>query len=436
MTLTLAAGLNPTQLARALRSLAAEQGLSLSCDPTTVRRWLAGTQPRPPAPALLLECLSRRLGRPVSAKEAGLTHTPAVAVDPAWEADPLRNLARLTGFELDPARQSLLGANGFSLAATVVPDQITFTPAPVQPASEGPLPAPPLPAVTDGWHGMAQVFHAAAEQYGGELVRAALAAFLAHRVIPVLHSQVHDRNRQAVLSAAAQLTLLLGNMSVDCGHDRTAQHYHRIAARLAADAGDPATLAIALRTMATHAYQLGHHTPAVLRLSEQAVTHAHAAPSAVQAYAQAHYAVLLSYYDRSAALSTLASAERLHARADAAPGPFTAYPVGALYYQRAQALSILGDQPGSMNALNTSLRLRTAAEYRAAGLTRAKLAEIHFSIGHLEQALAHWQAFLNAYPVIGPARATRHLQTMRRQLRHYPGHQAASQLLAQANLLG
>ncbi|MDX3763973.1 hypothetical protein [Streptomyces sp. AK02-04a] len=434
-TLIQAAGLSPAQLARALRALAAEQDLSVSYDYATVRRWLEGARPRPPAPALLVECLSRRLGRPVTAQEAGLTHAPAVTVDPAWQADPLRKLAQLTSAELDPARQRLLGADGFSLTALAIPDPLPSSAPADRPAPAGPDGAHPGSTESDHLHGMALHFNTAAEEYGGEPVRAALAAFLTHHVVPVLHTEKHERSRRSVLSASAQLTILLGLMSADSGHDRTAQHYHHIAARFAADAGDCTTLAIALRTMASHAYELGYHTPTVLHLSEQAAKHASAAPPAVQAYTHANLAVLQAYYDPRAALDTLALAERLHARADGPPGPFTAYPVSALYYQRAQTLSILGDRSGSVNALKQSLHMRSPAEHRAAVLTRARLAAVHMSIGHLEKALFHWQAFLTAYPTLHSARATRQLHTLREQLRPFQRHRAARQLLNQARLL-
>ncbi|MFD8396235.1 tol-pal system YbgF family protein [Streptomyces sp. NPDC059680] len=279
------------------------------------------------------------------------------------------------------------------------------------------------------------MFYAAAREYGGQAARASLAAFLADRVIPVLHAPAPEPSRRGVLAAAAQLTLLLGNMSVDSGHARTAQHYHYLAARLASDADDRSTLAIALRTMATHAYELGHHTPTVLRLSEQAVAHASAAPPAVQAYTETQYAVLLAHYDRRAALDALTRAERYHSRSDGPPGPFTAYPSGGLYYQRAETLSILGDHHGCVNALNTSLRLRPEAERHAVALTRARLAETHMRIGHLEQALTQWQAFLEAYATISSARAARHMQNLRGQLQPYQRNNAVRHLLDQTRLL-
>jgi len=287
----------------------------------------------------------------------------------------------------------------------------------------------------DHLQGMVLHFQTAAERYGGEPVRAALAAFIAHNVIPVLYTERHERSRRRMLSTAAQLTLLMGLMSADSGHNRTAQHYHQIATRFAADSGDFTTLAIGLRVMATHAVELGHHTPTVLRLSTQAAMHSSAAAPAVQAYTHAHLATVQAYYDSRAALGTLAHAERLHARANPPPGPFTSYPVGAMYYKRAETLNILGDHSGSVNALNTSLRMRSLAEHRAATLTRARLAEVHLSVGHLEEALPHWQTFLTAYPTVHSARAARRLHTMRERLRPYRRHRAVRELLDQARLL-
>ncbi|WP_249402328.1 hypothetical protein [Streptomyces sp. YIM 121038] len=73
------------QLAAALRQAAAEHGRPLACDRSMVSRWLAG--PRPPVPTLLLEVLSRRLGRPVVALEAGLSRAPSAVFDLFGEAN-------------------------------------------------------------------------------------------------------------------------------------------------------------------------------------------------------------------------------------------------------------------------------------------------------------------------------------------------------------
>lgn len=421
-----AAGWGPVQLAHAMRTEASEQGRQIACHPATVRRWLAGTQPRPPMPSLLLQCLSRRLGRAVTAQEAGLTRAPAAVVDPTWEAEPVRRLTHLTRAELDPARRALLGSGVYALTALTLPE------APLGHDRAGPAAARPEWAEAERTRAVVTMFAAAAEQHGGRPVRACVAAYLAHDVVPRLHAPGPEPVHRDLLSAAAQLTLLLASLCADDGHDAATQHYQQIAARLAADANDEATLAIALRAMATHAHELGHRTTTVLHLAERASDHARHAPYAVQAYTQAQLALVQAPHDPRAARAALSRAETLHARADTGPGPFTAYPLGALHYQRAAILAALGDHSQAARALATSLRHRTPGERLPAALTRARLAETQLHLGHLDQAVAHWQLFLEACPTLESARITARLHTMRTLLRPYRGRSRTADLLARS----
>lgn len=406
-------GWNGTQLAAAVRTVAAEHHHNLACDRSTVSRWLSGTQPRPPAPAFLTEALARRLGRPVTAQEAGLTRAPDPVVDLSWEADPLRKLAALSHADLNPTRRHLLGTGVFSLAALSVPDLAdlprfghaadrTLT---VHRAGRGEL---------EEMQTMAKAFADAAEAHGGGHVRTALAAYLAHDVSCWLHAPAKDAVRCRLLSAAAQLTILLGTMCADDGADAEAQHYHRIAA---------------------HAHDIGHRGPAVVNLAQRAADRARSASPIVLAYTQAHLAVTQARHDRHAALTALTAAERLHSRADTTPGPFTNYPLAALCYQRAQSLTALADHPGAVAALRTSLRLRTPGERHARILTHARLGESLLTIGHLEAALPHWQAFLDGYAFLHSARTTRQLDVMRRCLRPHQQHRGVKPLLARARVL-
>ncbi len=423
-----AAGCNKSQLARAVRQVASEHGKSMRCDHTSVSRWLAGGRPRHPAAAYLLEALSRKLGRPVSAQEAGFG--PGADILGQGDGDPLRRLMELTGMELDPARGHLLNSSVFSLARLSVED----TPCGTR------LPLEARPGVARCTHAevaqlrdMTTLFAQASQQHGGRPVRAPLAAYLAHTALPWLHAPAHEVVHQRMLSAVAQLALLLAGMCVDSAADGPAQRYQRIAARLAAEAGDHATLAIALRSMSSHAYDLGHHTTAVLHLAERAVEHARQASPLIQSYALAHLAVVQGHHARGAALTTLRRAQRVHVQGvDADTGPFTSYPVGALLYQRAQTLGALGDAAGSIRALNSSLRARTPTEHRARVLTRARLAETFLRQGHLEQAVHHWQGFLTACPTLRSSHVSLRLNLMRRHLRPHSRHPAAASLLAQA----
>ncbi|MEO3974476.1 hypothetical protein [Streptomyces sp. CAU 1734] len=437
------AGWTGTQLAQATRRVAGEHGRQLACDRSSVSRWLAGAQPRPPAPAYLLEALSRRLGRRVTAQQAGLTRAPLPAPALDWEgAAPLTALTRLTETELDPARRALLGAEPFSPLAFAVPEPLprprpprTVSGMPDGPAESGDRRAGELDA--ERMEAMAGVFAAAADRFGGGPVRAALAAYLAREVTARLHAPAPERVHGRLLGKTAQLTLLLGRICADGGDDAVAQRYHGIAVRLAADAGDHATIAIALRAMATHAHDLGHTGTRVLQLADRACDHARYAPPVVQTYAQAQLAVTLAHHDRRAALTALTRAERLYSAAGpASAGPFGTYSLGALHYQRAQTLGALGDHAGSVGALTASLRARGPGESHARALTHARLAETRLRLGHLDAALPHWRAFLDDYAALDSVRAARRLTAMRRALqphRHYP---AAAPLLIRAEAAG
>ncbi|MGW2184447.1 hypothetical protein [Streptomyces sp. NPDC001719] len=439
------AGWSQAQLGAAVTAVAAERGLPLRCDRSSVSRWLSGTTPRPPAPIVLLEALSRRLGRPVTVYEAGLTSAPAhaAASDLSWEADPLRKLTVLARALTDPGRRHLLTAGVFTLAALAVPDTAALARAKPT-ARPALLPGPCHIGKTDHagraeiehTQTMARLFAQAAEAHGARHVQPALAEYLNLSVAPWLHAPATDTIRGQLVTSAAQLTTLLGLMSTDAGMDAHAQHCYRTAAHLAAQADDQAAFAIALRAMSAHAHDLGHHTRGVHHLADRAAEAARHAPLAVRAYTLAHLAVIQAHNNRRAAANTLATAERLYDKAHAAPGPFTAYPHGALHYQRAQTLATLGDRHEATLAFATSLRLRTPAERLATTLTEARLAETLLAQGHLEAALPHWHAFLATYPLLHSTRTARRLDAMRRLLRPHSRHHATAKLLAQAATLG
>ncbi|NGO74062.1 hypothetical protein G5C65_38250, partial [Streptomyces sp. SB3404] len=122
-------------------------------------------------------------------------------------------------------------------------------------------------------------------RYGGGHARTALVCYLAHDVIPWLHAPATDTTHRQLLTAGAQLSILLGDMCADDTRDALAQHYHRTAAH------DAATYAIALHAMSTHAHELDHH-PAARALAQQAADAArHHAHPAIQTYTHAQLAV-------------------------------------------------------------------------------------------------------------------------------------------------
>ncbi|MGA5799098.1 hypothetical protein [Streptomyces sp. McG8] len=348
----------------------------------------------------------------------------------------MRRLSALTHADVDPTRRHLLHASLYSLAGLTVPE-----PRPLPDRTydrTAPHSCDAQSRATQGEVGqmqtMARVFAEAAQLHGPGHVRTALTAYLGHDVTGYLSAPATEHLHRRLLSGAAQLTVLLGTMCAGDGADALAQHYHRTAAQMAADADDMTTYAIALRTMSAHAHDLGHHSRSVLNLAERAAA-CDRTPPIVRAYAYAHLAVIQAHHDRRAALTALTAAERLHDRADTTPGPFSHYPAGALHYQRAQTLATLGDKPGALSALNLSLRLRTPAEHHACTLTRARTAETLLAQGQLDAALTHWQIFVDSYPTLHSVQATRHLDTMRRLLHPHRSHRPAAFLLTQSATL-
>ena len=81
------------ELAHAVNTLGAAEGLSLRYDRTSVAHWLSGTRPRPPVPDLVAAALTQRTGRLVIAEDTGF-------FPQAYERDPLPGMGMLYGLVL------------------------------------------------------------------------------------------------------------------------------------------------------------------------------------------------------------------------------------------------------------------------------------------------------------------------------------------------
>ncbi|MFD9427492.1 MULTISPECIES: hypothetical protein [unclassified Streptomyces] len=404
---------------------------------STVTRWLAGTHPRPPAPAYILEALSRRLGRPLAAADAGLTRAPARIPDWSWEADPVHHLAKLTHSQLDPSRGKLPGAEVYSLAALTVPnweDLLSRTTARRAGVMAGRRVGH---TEVEALKSMTVFFAASTGSFGGGHARTALTAYLADDVTPWLLTHASEHVHTQLLTHAAQLTILLGNMCTDDGNNALAQHYHRSAAHLAAEAEDPHTYTIALRALASHALDLGHQQPS-LTLTEQAAATAarHSSPLA-QSFTQSQLALAHARaHDRPRAFLALHNAEVLHSHADQnLSDPFDSYPTAAVHFQRARTLTALREHQEADRAFHASLRARAPKARRARALTTALLAESQLLQGNLEESLTTWRRFLIDYPGLRSARATASLTTMRQVLRPYSTHPDVALLTEEAATL-
>ncbi len=403
------AGWSGASLAREVNSLGAAQGFALRYDRTAVSHWLSGTQPRPPAPELVAQALSSRLGRRLRPAETGLVHeTPrAVGGD---------------GFAL------LAGALGTAEAREVyVPGGLTLSGITAVPATRiGP------PHVESARH-LLVVLSRSDDVFGSGAVREPLRRFLGTVLLPWLRGPSTPAVRRELFEVAAQLAYLCGFVAYDSGRHALAQRMYGAAARLADEAGDRVGHAVALRGLSVQAHQLGHVTEARALAREAVRIGVRHAPPQRHAFFLGQLALTEAAAGDAACLTRLTQAERCLERAGGAGDlPTGAFHPGALALHQAYVHRARGDHRSAVRALEISLRHRPPDERRSTAITLADLALTHLDIGHLDRACAAAHTFLDARPGVASARVEGRLRTLLARLRPYARDRAAAGVLERA----
>ncbi|MFF1496490.1 hypothetical protein [Streptomyces sp. NPDC058304] len=429
-TLLIEARWSGQDFARAVNGIAAEAGLTLSYDRTSVSHWLAGTRPPAHVVDLAAEALSRRTGRRIAAADTGLARPAGARARErpgggAHDADVLA-AAALAGAQLPDCGPDFgVGALGeipvYSSAWRPPEEQQPAHPG--QAGSRAGVRAEARAGARIGQdhvraaEAVLPVFRNADMMFGSGLARPALTAYLATTVAPWLRADAPPSVRHRLLGATSRLAYTAGFLCFDSNQHGVAQAYYRAALRLGREAGDPQCHAPVLRAMSVQAHHLGHRTQA-LELAEAAAREAGRLPALQAAFVTGQLAVAeAACGDRRAAVSHLAGAQRLLDRSAGQSAPIGDYHQAALCHQQAEALAALGDGRGAIAALGASLRHRPAAERRARAVTAARLAELHLGQGHLERACAAWHELLDVVPQLESARVTDALRRMRGRLR-------------------
>lgn len=416
------------QLATAVNTAGAEAGLRLSYDRTAVAHWLSGTQPRQPVPDLLVEVLSRRLGRQVTA--AGLWLVP--------EADG--NVAQQTNHDASSMLTSLHAASRwpastvptYSLAALMIPGWAESGPIPVRHKQDAGTPA--TLADTEAAEHLIRILSVGDATFGGGHVRRATAAYLAANLASKLYTPMPALTRRRLFTAATQMTYLCGFMCFDEELHGLSQRYYQTALRLAAENGDRSGYVTSLRALSVQAESLGHHLHA-RTLAETAVSSSRQLGPTQQAFVHGQLAVTQAADgDRSGALLSLAAAERRLDQATSAVPVIGAYHVASLTHQQAAVRALLGDRRGAIGSLRFSIRHRPAGERRARAITRALLAELELSTGRLDEAIETWHRFLDDYAHLDSGRATSALRKLRARIRPHTKNLAARAVLQRASV--
>ncbi|MDL5204952.1 tetratricopeptide repeat protein [Streptomyces sp. ALI-76-A] len=413
------------QLATAINRAGEEAGVSVRADKSNVSKWLKGHTPVEKVRPLILEAMSRRLGRQVTHAEAGL---PAPKDGPSAPGT-VEGLVDLGRADMDPSRRSVLGAGLYSVALTIPgwPDVIG--------RAEAVKKGKGLRygfAEVDMVVQMTEKVSELDDQFGGRTARPMAATFLVNTVAPYLRADAPEDVRQAMMSAASDLCYLTGYMAVDEGLHGLAQSYYLKALELAGAAEDHLTYCTTLRGMSVQAVDLGHG-PDALRLAEAAAAASPKAGPRMLAFLtgqQAHAAAQEG--DRTAALRYIREAEAAMDRAESRGKPLGSYDPAALNYHTAQVRYELGDVHGSIEALEESNRVRFSVYRRGNVRMRALLAERQLQVGHLEEAVKTWHAALDDYPLVHSGRADERIANMRRLIRPHLRHHGAAELYDRA----
>jgi hypothetical protein len=250
-------GMSRKELARRVKAAAQEWGQPhVTPDATTVRRWLAGDQPRPPVPEILAAVFSARFGYKVTTYDLGLGESGTAELSLAYNASftvTVEAVADLGRADVD--RRSFLAAAPFAAVAAVGPSRDWL----LNTLDQAPDPAPrvrleDVAAVRN----MFGEFQRMDVLQGGGTGRLILAEYMNQHVFPLLRRTHTDEVRRALCEAAAEQTYLLGWMAYDNGEHGIAQRYLVQSLRLSEESRNPALGAHVLAGMADQATLLGN----------------------------------------------------------------------------------------------------------------------------------------------------------------------------------
>jgi hypothetical protein len=309
-------GLPAKGLARRVVARGADRGVDLGYDHNSVRRWLEGEQPLPPAPHLIAEVISEHLGRTITpdacgfaggsvdvALEFGMSWTDGIAAaDALYRADAERRRA-LTTAAYSTAAYPSTAVRWLTLPGGDVPAH----------RGRSRVGRPEIAALRQ----MTRAFRALDNEFGGGRVRATVVQYLHSNVAPLLRGTYTEEIGKALFSAAAELTREVGWMAYDLEEHGIAQRYLVQSLRMAQTAGDDALCAEVLAAMGHQATYVGRGGDAVdlARAAQIAARRAgHPALMAECLLIEAHgHAVRL---DGRACSTALAAGERAFDRDD------------------------------------------------------------------------------------------------------------------------
>lgn len=424
-----------TGLARDVRTLAAARGLTgVRCDHVDVGRWLSGMRPRGEKPELLAEALGRRLGRPLTLADIGLSGRGGPPINLALDFSEDRNTVLRTSRTLwneDLKRTTFLRQGAVSAAMLATPMTRWLLAPPAEPTYR------PSRAVRVGdkdvetIRATTRMFEDLDHQYGGGHARTAAVQYLADHVVPLLHGSYTDAVGRRLFAVAAQFTYKTGAMAYDIGMHGLARRYFVQALNLAHTSGDRALGGKVLALMSHQANFLGEYQQALdFARAAKLGAAGHATPTVHAMYCAMEARALASIGDKRSCVRVMREAETAFDRGNSDDNPDW-----IAYFDAAELHDELGH-------CFTALRSRSDAEYHAGlslgGLSddyprsrvfcRVSLATAQLRSKDVEQACATADEALVMAGRIESARVRSYVQTFMRELSPYGSLLAVTEL--------
>jgi tetratricopeptide (TPR) repeat protein len=439
------ADLSPEQFARRLSRLAAEQGLNRRLSDKTPYKWLRGSIPRQPWPALAVHELSSRLGTRLTAADLGWSEPGSAGpellladagLDHPWTPDgALTALGRVSDLQAGMDRR-FLPMRGTALTKLAL-DWLTADPAGDPARTEGRRVG--VEQADDIEHITARLRRMDA-RHGGGLVLP-LAQDYARNVTGILRRYSYPVSAGVRLwAAAADLHGLAGWLCHDTSRPALAQRHWIAGLRAAHAAGDRAVGAGILASLSVQASAAGQPAPALDLARAAQRGHPVASPrlSAVISFAAAHAHAAAG--DASACHAAINAARQALAAANAD----VPEPAGAAWLDDAAASAQAGiaclylrEYDQAQKCLTAALRdFDPVARARDTAVTRARLGLGYASQHQPERACrSAAQAISTLTQAVDSPRCLGYLRDLREALRPHRRHPAVADLTSQTDVL-
>jgi hypothetical protein len=409
-------------LARRVVDVAAIRGAGgVRCDHTSVLRWLAGEQPRPPVPELAAVVLSDALGRKLSETDLGMTPSNlpgdlGLQLSAGW-ADTVATSTAL--WRADVQRRRFLVNAAFTSAALSA-SALRWLTSPTADAPAGSGIRRVGRADIDAIRELTHSYREMDNQFGGGRLRNGVVSYLDEHVSRLLTigSYLEQTGRQ-LAAACGELSQLAGWVAYDSGEHGLAQRYLTQAMAYARHADDPALAAEILAAQAHQALYLARPDEAIdLARAAQAAADRHGSATLLTECLVMEAHGHAARDDAHACGSARAEAERTFDRATREDDPawLAYFDEAYLAARMAQCFRDLGEADHSARYARRSLDM-DGRYVRGRAFNLSLLAAAHAAQGEPEQASAVGRQALDLTVRLTSARSVRYVRDLTHRLR-------------------